>query len=133
MTDKPKGGYSIITMEIWDRRVCTHQVWVVVEALQLIQKIILRWWKQKFMRKFCQELRQSYSVWRSLGTSRVVNDLVGGYVRVDKARGQHREAMKVFVNNKYWKAGGYLLEREIGSTCWEWVEVSISFFCRFTK
>ena len=117
-TDNPKGGDSIVPVDIRDRRAWTYQAMGVSEALEIIREGILRWWRRKLMREFCRELRWSSSSWRRFGTSRGVKELAGKYAWVGKAWYKYTEVRKVLLNNKDWKAGRDCLEREMTSTWW---------------
>ena len=51
-TDNPKGGDSIVPVDIRDRRAWTYQAMGFSEALEIIREGILRWWRRKLMREF---------------------------------------------------------------------------------
>ena len=68
-TDKPKGDYSRVPIEMWYRRSWIYQGMGVSEALHIIWEIILRWRRRNLMGYYCRLLSWSLSVWRSVGTS----------------------------------------------------------------
>ena len=76
-TYNPKGGESIVPIDMCYRRAWTDQGVVFIESLNIIWEGIMRWRRCKLMRYFCQVLRWSLSVWRSVVTSRGVNELAG--------------------------------------------------------
>ena len=50
-----------------------------------------------------------------------------------EARGQHREAMKVLMTNKDLREGVYCLGLSMVRNWWDWMEISIFLFWRWSK
>ena len=109
-----------IPVEMWDRSAWSYEGERESGALNVLQEIMLRWWRQKLTREFSQVLRPSLGSSNRVVSSQGIREVAGEYAWIEGARYSYLQDRREIQNNNYWEDGVDCLERAMGSSWWEW-------------